>query len=76
MSALRHGMFIELITEDERTKRDYRGNPVGICRLETCAKCGVECPHEFVCLQPSGPRVWEMQCTWCRGERRRLEREE
>lgn len=59
-----HGMFLELLTRVERGQRELR--------MDTC-KRGHTAPHEFVCVQPKGPRVWHMTCTQCRRERRELE---
>lgn len=59
-----HGMFLELLTRVERGQRELR--------MDTC-KRGHTAPHEFVCVQPRGPRVWKMTCTQCRRERRELE---
>lgn len=61
-------MPIELIGDVRRGRRE--------CRVETCRKCGNECPHEYLCTQPKGPRVWAVQCTLCRRARRELEAEE
>jgi len=63
-----HGTLIEFRAEPKRGQRE--------CREQHCPKCGQIAPHEFVCLQGRGPRVWLMQCTNCRRQRRELERGE
>jgi len=55
-----HGTFIELRAIGRRGDRE--------CRVEHCQKCGVDAPHEYVCLQPTSPRVWGYSCTHCRRE--------
>lgn len=59
-----HGMFLELLTRVERGQR--------VVRMDRC-KRGHEAPHEYVCVQPRGPRVWHMTCTRCRRERLDME---
>lgn len=53
-----HGLFIELRGPAKRGDRE--------CRAEHCVRCGKDTPHEFVCLQPAGPRVWGFRCSNCR----------
>lgn len=58
-------MFLELRKRPQRGERHVR--------VEHCARCSTNTPHEYVCLQPAGPRVWGYACTSCR--RARQERE-
>lgn len=60
-----HGMFLELLGRVERGDRHVRE--------DLCRKCGQRTPHEYVCLQPRGPRVWGFVCTHCRRDRHAMD---
>lgn len=55
-----HGMFIELCGRAQRGDK--------LCRVDYCPRCADVTPHEYLCLQPAGPRVWGYHCTRCRME--------
>lgn len=61
-----HGLFIELLARVPRGERQLR--------QDDCRKCNTYTPHEYVCLQPAGPRVWGYECTHCRREHADLSR--